>query len=229
MHHAADLDASGSFITPAFLPSQTLDRLRSACAELAVRGGGARAGVRNLTSEHHAFADLAASAMVRDLVGSVLGAGAFVARSILFDKSPDRNWDVVWHQDTTIAVAERLDTPGFGPWSVKRGVVHVQPPAVVLERMLTVRIHLDDCGPGNGPLLVVPGSHCRGIIPDAQIDAAACERDAVACHAPAGAAVLMRPLLLHASKKAEIPAHRRVIHLEFAADELPGGLRWARS
>ena len=38
----------------------------------------------------------------------------------------------------------------------------------------------------------------------------------------------MRPLLLHASSASQSPRHRRVIHLEYAADPLPGGLVWDR-
>jgi hypothetical protein len=36
----------------------------------------------------------------------------------------------------------------------------------------------------------------------------------------------MRPLLLHASASARVPGHRRVIHLEYAAESLPDGLEW---
>ncbi len=36
----------------------------------------------------------------------------------------------------------------------------------------------------------------------------------------------MRPLLLHASASGTNPGHRRVIHLEYAAVSLPGGLEW---
>jgi hypothetical protein len=36
----------------------------------------------------------------------------------------------------------------------------------------------------------------------------------------------MRPLLLHASSSCVVPKSRRVIHLEFAAAELPHGLDW---
>ncbi len=36
----------------------------------------------------------------------------------------------------------------------------------------------------------------------------------------------MRPLLLHASSPATAPAHRRVVHLEFAPAPLSGGLEW---
>ena len=38
--------------------------------------------------------------------------------------------------------------------------------------------------------------------------------------------MLMRPLLLHASSSSSKPEPRRVIHLEYAADDLPGGLEW---
>ena len=37
---------------------------------------------------------------------------------------------------------------------------------------------------------------------------------------------MIRPLLLHASSAAESPRRRRVVHLEYAADPLPGGLDW---
>jgi hypothetical protein len=43
---------------------------------------------------------------------------------------------------------------------------------------------------------------------------------------PRGGVLLMRPLLLHASQKATRPARRRVIHLEYAACDLPSGLDW---
>jgi hypothetical protein len=36
----------------------------------------------------------------------------------------------------------------------------------------------------------------------------------------------MRPLILHASSAALEPRRRRVIHLEYAADTLPGELEW---
>jgi len=41
-----------------------------------------------------------------------------------------------------------------------------------------------------------------------------------------GTALVMRPLLLHASSSCAIPKSRRVIHLEFASAELPHGLDW---
>ena len=160
---------------------------------------------------------------------TVLGGGAFVTRAILFDKTPDANWSVPYHQDGTIAVRNQVPVAGFGPWSTKDGVMHVQPPARVLERMVTIRIHVDPCGASNGPLTVLPGSHARGFLTDAEIASWKSAVAPVVCTADAGVAVVMRPLLLHASPKALTPAHRRVIHLEFAEGPLPGGLEWARA
>ena len=68
-------------------------------------------------------------------------------RGILFDKIPEPNWKVPWHQDVIIAVQERVEADGFGPWSSKANVLHVQPPAAMLERMISVRLHLNFCSP----------------------------------------------------------------------------------
>jgi hypothetical protein len=44
----------------------------------------------------------------------------------LFDKSPDRNWLVTWHQDRALPLEERREVPGWGPWSVKSGITYAQ-------------------------------------------------------------------------------------------------------
>ena len=146
-------------------------------------------------------------------------------RGILFDKTPDANWLVPWHQDLSIAVRERRYVPGFGPWSVKAGVHHVQPPGEILDQMLTVRIHLDACPAENGPLRVIPGSH-RSLLSPNELARRVNEESSVACCVEAGDALLMRPMLAHTSAPARIPAHRRVVHIEYAACELPGALEW---
>ncbi|HLL82624.1 MAG TPA: phytanoyl-CoA dioxygenase family protein [Longimicrobium sp.] len=224
------LEKDGYAIVPGAIGGAEVERLLAA---LDAAGGseGARRresvyAIRNLLDAVPEVRALAESPAIRALVEPVLGASAFPVRGILFDKTPDANWKVAWHQDLAIAVRERRDTPGFGPWSEKAGVTHVQPPAAVLERMLTVRMHLDDCGLENGPVHVIPGSHRHG-----RLDAEATGRwresaAAVPTCTGAGGALLMRPLLLHASSPSTTPAHRRVIHIEFAADDLPGGLEW---
>jgi ectoine hydroxylase-related dioxygenase (phytanoyl-CoA dioxygenase family) len=184
----------------------------------------ARHGLRNLLRDCPAIEALARE--LTKVVIPVLGKAAFPVRGLFFDKMHGANWQVDWHQDLSIAVAERIETPGFKGWSVKQGVLHVQPPASVLEQMLTLRIHLDDCGPGNGPLRVLPGSHRHGRLDDAQIESCKRSGGEVTCIVPAGGTLLMRPLLLHASSPAKSPRHRRVIHLEYASESLPNGLRW---
>jgi ectoine hydroxylase-related dioxygenase (phytanoyl-CoA dioxygenase family) len=147
-------------------------------------------------------------------------------RAILFDKTPATNWKVSWHQDLTIAVKARRSVAGFGPWSEKAGVPHVQPPAAVLQRMVTLRVHLDACGSENGPLQVIPGSHTRGRLSPSDIERVTRDGPIVTCEVEAGGVLAMRPLLVHASSAARRPHHRRVVHLEFAADDLPSGLQW---
>jgi ectoine hydroxylase-related dioxygenase (phytanoyl-CoA dioxygenase family) len=182
--------------------------------------------VRNLLDESKEVQDLASSEEIRALLEPLMGADFFPVRGILFDKIPDANWKVPWHQDLTIAVQERVDVEGFGPWSVKADVIHVQPPTTILEKMLTVRIHLDDCGEDNGALRVIAGSHLSGRIPEAEISSCRARGHEQICAVAAGGALLMRPLLLHASSPSRLPGHRRVVHLDFASATLPSGLRW---
>lgn len=159
---------------------------------------------------------------------ALTGAATIPTRAIFFDKVPGANWHVGWHQDRAIAVTERVELPGWGPWSTKAGVLHVLPPAEILEKMVTVRLHLDDCDETNGPLRVLPGSHRHGILSNEQIAALREQTAEVVCTGPLGSAVVMSPLLLHASSPAQSPSHRRILHLEFAPENLlPGELSWA--
>jgi ectoine hydroxylase-related dioxygenase (phytanoyl-CoA dioxygenase family) len=183
-------------------------------------------GLRNLIQLVPQVADIASSPLITNLLHSRLGVDAFPIRALFFDKTPDANWSVAWHQDLSIAVAEKIEAPGFEAWSVKESILHVQPPRQVLEQMLTVRLHLDDCNMDNGLLKVIPGSHLHGKLNAGQIADRTEEKSVVACEVRKGGALLMRPLLLHSSSPARLPMHRRVLHIEFATDELPYGLKW---
>ena len=169
---------------------------------------------------------LARSAPLLDLVGPHLSAPPLPVRAIYFDKSPEANWLVSWHQDLTLALAARVEHPGFGPWSLKDGVPHVQPPVEMLAQMLTVRLHLDAADETNGALRVLPGSHRLGRLSAERIQLLRGEGPEVLCAATVGDALLMRPLLLHASGRSTSPRHRRVLHLEYAAFPLPPALQW---
>jgi ectoine hydroxylase-related dioxygenase (phytanoyl-CoA dioxygenase family) len=225
------LRLDGFAIVPGLLDLRSVEAIVSSLDKLgeseSVRRRGGVFGVRNLLEISPEASQLAEHPKVRQIVSEILGDRAFPVRGILFDKTPEANWKVPWHQDMTIAVAERREIPGFGPWTVKAGVLHVQPPSEVLEAMLTVRIHLDACGAENGALKVLSGSHRYGRMSAEEATRMVAERLPTICTMREGDALLMRPLLLHASSSSENPEHRRVIHIDFAATDLPDGLRWA--
>lgn len=151
-----------------------------------------------------------------------VGATALPYRATLFDKSPGANWLVVWHQDTALPLRARQDVPGWGPWSVKAGVLYAHAPAQALENIAAVRVHLDDSLAENGPLRVLPGTHEQGVLTDAAIQALAGVVPARECVVGRGGVVVMRPLLVHASSKSTSEAPRRVLHLEYARSASTG-------
>ena len=192
----------------------------------AIAAAGLDGNSRDLGSAAPEILRLCRATALCPLANEALETKAVIVRSLLFDKTPSANWVVAWHQDVTIAVKERRDVPGFGPWSVKAHIPHVQPPAEILARMITLRLHLDDCDESNGALQVLPGTHLCGKLGSAEIRRLRAEISPAVCAVRKGGVLLMRPLLLHASSKAEQPRHRRVVHLEFAGENLPGGLCW---
>lgn len=145
----------------------------------------------------------------------------------LFEKSPDRNWLVALHQDLAVPVAERVEHAALSGWSVKGGRHFVLAPAALLAQMVALRLHLDDATEADGGLRFVPGSHQAGVLDDAAVATWRRQRGEVAVDARAGDALLMRPLVLHASSKATAPSgRRRVLHVLFGPRELLLGLRW---
>ena len=171
-------------------------------------------------------ASLARSPRLLGLVRPHVAREPVPVRAIFFDKSPGGNWLVPWHQDLTLALRARAEVTGFGPWSVKDGVPHVQPPVDLLEQMLTVRLHLDDADEANGALRVLPGTHRLGRLSPVQVQEQRAQQADILCAATAGDALLMRPLLLHASGRSTSQRHRRVLHVEYAAFTLPDALHW---
>ena len=157
---------------------------------------------------------------------AVLGLAAKPVRAILFDKTAQTNWSLAWHQDRTLAVKQRIDVQGFGPWSRKDGMQHVAPPFEILESMVTLRVHLDTVDADNAPLLIAPGSHRFGRLAEADIPNTV-ERCGVAtCLAERGDIWLYVTPILHASEAARTPLRRRVLQVDYAARDLPGGLEW---
>ena len=181
----------------------------------------------------HAMRNVHVAALTRDarlieLAQEVLGAAAVPFRATLFDKSPVSNWLVVWHQDTALPLQERREVPSWGPWSIKDGVNYAHAPASALERILALRVHLDDSAAENGPLRVLPGTHTLGVLSDEALHELSTQIAAVDCLVPRGGVLAMRPLVVHASSKSHSAVPRRVLHIEFAASlAIADGLKLA--
>jgi hypothetical protein len=206
-----DLD-SGFAIIPNVWTSAQLEAMGHA-----VHAGShrSRAGARHLLGEPGVDA-LARDSRMADIASRVLGTAAIPFRATFFDKSREANWLVVWHQDTALPMRRRHDTPGWGPWSRKAGILYAHAPASALERVVALRVHLDDSTPGNGPLRVLPGSHRLGVLTDAAMAELKSRLPAVDCVVPAGGVLVMRPLIVHSSSKSTSAAPRRVLHIEYA-------------
>jgi ectoine hydroxylase-related dioxygenase (phytanoyl-CoA dioxygenase family) len=219
------IPADGFSMMENFLPDWEVEDL-VVFAERNLSADPRRGGVRNLLS-YPKMRELAVTSVLLSAVQTILGGNARLVRGILFDKTEGANWKVPWHQDLTIAVNQKVETVGFGPWSIKAGVLHVQPPASVLERMVSIRLHLDDCPKENGALRVIAGTHVNGKLEERTIAGLARRSVAVTCAMRRGGALVMRPLLLHASSTSSHPGHRRVVHFDYSAAELPPGMGWA--
>ena len=227
------LDADGyTFLRNVFSPETVAEALaewvevtRANAADDAVLGGesGPAYGARNLLELWPRVTELVRTPAVAEALCGVLGRGVGVVRVLYFDKPPGHSWALPWHKDYSLAVREHRPSAVFTKPTVKTGVPHVVAPKEVLDRMLTVRVHLDDATPENGPLRVIPGSHRAYHQKDDP------PREAVTLHCRAGDVLLMRPLVTHASghSKTDAGLHRRIVHLECADDaELADGYAW---
>lgn len=92
--------------------------------------------------------------------------------------------------------------------------------------MVTVRAHLDDVPATNAPLLIAPGSHKFGRVTVEDIETVVERCGIASCLAEAGDVWLYATAILHASETASMPKSRRVLQVDFAAEELPSGLEW---
>jgi hypothetical protein len=213
-----ELERDGARHFPGAFDRQALVALEAVLAPLPPERAGARLGGLSEILPLVGPADAIARAR--------LGPDARAVRALLLDKNRDRNWTLGWHQDRVIAVRERRPAPGYDSWTVKAGLDHVEPPFAILERMLTLRIHFDDVGPDNALLLVAPGSHRIGPVPEDEIEPAVARLGVTACIARAGDVWLYGAPILHASERARTPSRRRVLQLSYSADRLGHGLEW---
>lgn len=165
--------------------------------------------------------------MIGSVASNALGGDAQPVRALLFDKSAATNWKLAWHQDRTICVTEKIETPEFGPWTSKQGLLHVAPPESILRNMVTLRVHLDEVPEGNAPLLVASGSHRLDRIPEGDVHKVVEASEILTCLAEPGDVWLYATLILHASDAAMQPTRRWVLQIDYSAQTLPNGLAWA--
>jgi len=184
-------------------------------------------GIRNANKKIKSIDDLAHSTEFQALATEILGEAPQIVRVIFFDKTAEKNWLVPWHQDKTIALNKKADIEGWGRWSIKDDIDHVQPSIDVLEQMVTFRVHLDDANENNGCLKVIRGSHILGLLSSETIRELTQNKTIDNCVVQAGDMVIMRPHILHASSKSTHPKHRRIVHIEYSSYKLPDGLEWA--
>ncbi len=223
--NAAAIERDGFAVIDNLINQERVEQLRAELARLVDKQSAASHGMRHLFDQSQVIRDSASDSVIRERVIPLLGPHCFAVRATFFDKIPEANWKVPWHQDAAIEVTRRVKTEGFEAWSCKDGIDQVRPPIEVMTGILALRLHLDDCGEDNGPLRLLIGSHTRAWHPS-EIDGCRQTFSETTCEVPAGGALVMRPLLLHASSPARVPKHRRVIHLEYTARELPGKLDW---
>jgi phytanoyl-CoA dioxygenase PhyH len=219
------LERDGALICERILSSDAIDQLRLHFD--AINSG--RAGSRPFDVPKIIMDLIGPSGSLGTLATEQAGQAATPVRVLLFDKTPASNWAVSWHQDRTIAVKQRADVDGYGPWSVKGDVVHVEPPVAILQNMLTLRLFIDDCGADNGPLEIVVGSHRHGRLPETDLGDAVERGGAFAACGRAGDVLVMKMLAVHSSKRAASPSHRRVLHIDYATIDLPAPLEWMLS
>jgi len=221
----SDRITGGFEIVPAVLDQEEIRDVATSLEE-----GGlerSRAGARHLM-RYPIVQQVARDPRLIAVAARFLGPSPIPFRATLFDKSPKNNWLVVWHQDTALPLRERRDVSGWGPWSVKAGTTYAHAPAGALSRVIALRLHIDESGSDNGPLRVLPGTHTRGVMSDAEVAQLARDVLGVDCISPAGGVVAMRPLLVHGSSKAETDRRRRVLHIEYADSlEMGDGLELA--
>jgi hypothetical protein len=206
------VDRGFEIVASVFTPTELAPVAAVLAAGLATR---TRAGARHLLSIP-AVRQLATEPRLLEIARRFVGPAAIPFRATLFDKSADANWLVVWHQDTALPLRRRVEMEGWGPWSVKGGVLYAHAPAAALVQVVALRVHLDHSTSDNGPLRVLPGSHTAGLLTDEQIARLQQDITPVECLAAAGGVVAMRPLVVHSSSKSREARPRRVLHIEYA-------------
>lgn len=180
----------------------------------------------NLYRSVPAVKELCVSAPFIELIREATGLNAKPVKAFILDKTSTANWGLDWHQDLKITVKEKIEAEGYHSWTTEAGITHVVPPINILQNMTALRIHLDDCNEQNGAMWVLPGTHRQGIIDAQDVPVILQGTKIFTCNAAKGSVMLMSQLLLHKSPYSLSEMPRRVLHIEYSAEELAEGLEW---
>jgi hypothetical protein len=217
----AAFETDGYLVTSPLFSGDACRVLDSQISSMTLLGPGSRSLL-----EHAWCTKLARELREHPALSQLLPATFVATQCTLFEKSLERNWLVALHQDLSIPVAEKIAHPTLSGWSEKEGTIFVQAPMDVLHQLIAVRLHVDGCTASDGALRVVPGSHLQGRANQSSAQALKTTSGELVCPVLRGGAMLMRPLLLHASSKTTGHSKRRVLHFLFGPPSLPLGLRW---
>lgn len=222
-----DLDTNGNTIIPGLLSDSEIEKLEQIINGANIDDPSVRR-TQDLFAIRRFFEVVPAAGEIilnasKNLVQELFGKNYFVVKSIYFDKPGGSNWFVAYHQDLTISVNEKADIEGYNSWTIKDNRFSVHPPVEILEKIYTIRIHLDSTDENNGALRIIPGSHKNGIVRGQAVE----KRGEVVCKVERGGAMIMRPLLFHASSRSINSQKRRIIHIELCNIPLPAPLTWA--
>ena len=182
-------------------------------------------GVREFLFNHRDICKLVINTKLKEIVKQISPSCTKSIKSIYFDKPPTSNWIVNWHQDLTINLSNRSNVDGYKNWREKDERIVVQPNRELLENIFTIRIHLDNCTKENGALRVIENSHSNGAKKITEWNKTQSDIETT-CEVQKGGVLIMKPLILHSSRRTENNQNRRVIHIEFTAKQLPGDLKW---
>jgi ectoine hydroxylase-related dioxygenase (phytanoyl-CoA dioxygenase family) len=216
-----DFFEQGFVVVPGIFSEMVCDDAVAQLTQLST----ARAGSRNLLAQPWCI-KIASALKSHPAITPLLPEDAAVVQCTLFEKTADKNWGVGLHQDLSIPVRERVAAPECAGWAFKEGVLYTQPPPLVLESLVAIRVHLDPCPSSEGPLRVVPRSHAAGRLCETEAAQLRTQNGETVCVAGRGSVLVMRPLLLGASSRVSGDAMRRVLHFLVGPPGLPYGLHW---
>jgi ectoine hydroxylase-related dioxygenase (phytanoyl-CoA dioxygenase family) len=209
--HAIEFECYGYTVVPSVVSETHIVAAADFCDSVELCG----AGTRDLLALDWC-ADMAQSIRSNQTIRALLGDSHTAIQCTLFVKDSERNWLVPLHRDYNVPLKAKIDSPNWSAWSIKQSVHFARPPEHVLKALIAVRVHLEDTDIENGALQVDNGSHNSNE-----------EGGGRSAHfVPRGGALVMRPLLLHASSKVK-SGRRRVLHFVYGPSELPDGAAWA--